>query len=335
MAYVPSPSPDDENDTPDKSIDTVDAVLSAALRGAGTIASLVQETGFPAHTVEGAVEVLSGRGWLIREGSRLLACAPTDHLRVAVAERMRHIQDALEGIDEEFVSLSDQLQEWMLGRRLQSGEFSLEVLGGAHLIRELWSGRFSVRVPEQVRLMADGLDLIRAFRIPELDDAEAFIRQHALAVRCLLPASARQNREQEDSLIAPSVQLRVTGEERTWFMVHDDTLVVPLSPDAGLGGNVLVITAQPLAALAARSFDDVWSRAQPVPTTEQGWGPLLRLLAEGLTVESAARILGLSERTARRRIAEAMSHHRVEGLFALGMAWQRRESDGSSVGGYA
>jgi hypothetical protein len=46
----------------------------------------------------------------------------------------------------------------------------------------------------------------------------------------------------------------------------------------------------------------------------------------GATLEAASRALGISERTGRRRLSEAMSHFGVGSMLELGVAWATARS---------
>src|SRR5690606_27268151 len=70
-------------------------------------------------------------------------------------------------------------------------------------------------------------------------------------------------------------------------------------------------------------YDRLWAEATPVISETREWDPLLALMSRGATLEAAAHAVGISARTGRRRINAALEHFRVDGLFALGAAWQR------------
>jgi len=73
-------------------------------------------------------------------------------------------------------------------------------------------------------------------------------------------------------------------------------------------------------------FDALWEQAVPVrrdASPEEEWDGLLAMLERGTTVEAAGRALGLSGRTAQRRVRAAMAHYGVRSQFALGVAWAR------------
>ncbi len=98
------------------------------------------------------------------------------------------------------------------------------------------------------------------------------------------------------------------------------------SPEGAAPEVVLVSGASALTALIAL-FEQVWEGAAPIagPAPTAGYVPsdaerdLLRLLADGLTDEAAARKLGVSLRTARRMMAELMSRLDSGSRFQAGM----------------
>lgn len=110
-----------------------------------------------------------------------------------------------------------------------------------------------------------------------------------------------------------------------WFAVDaDHTVLVPAEWGEHWPSSVLILNHPSIAALARQVFEQLWTQAQPLADPrgllDQSWVPLLRLMAAGATTDAAARSLGISPRTARRRISAAMRHHRAHTLFDLGVA---------------
>ncbi len=303
--------------------DIVAGVLSAILRGATDVDEIAASTGADPAEIAAATSSLASEGRIAREGDRLLARSPVDHLRSVVDVQLQSIVGAGESIRDRLDTMPQLLNDWAIGRQKSGGEYPVEVLQGPHVLQELWSGRFGWELPGKIRIMTNGLELIESFRVPDVALADSFMSEHSLDVRCLLPGStlAEAGAERVGALIAPSTQIRIARSTSEWFVLHDDTLALPTSSDQDTFERVLLVTAPPIARLAAHYFDTVWQHSQPFPSPENDWRALLPLLAGGVTIESAARTLGISERTARRRVALAMDHYGVDGLFALGMAW--------------
>ncbi len=110
------------------------------------------------------------------------------------------------------------------------------------------------------------------------------------------------------------------------------TAVLPLDPENTREGAVILHGRGVLAALLAL-FEHVWAAATPFGEAVEKDGEglsssereLLRLLAEGLTDEAAARKLGVSLRTVRRMASRLMEALDARSRFQAGM--QARERD--------
>lgn len=123
------------------------------------------------------------------------------------------------------------------------------------------------------------------------------------------------------------------GETRTvpslpmrMHIVDREVVVVPLDPADSSQGAVIIREAGALMGFCAL-FDQVWAAAQPLGepaprAADEVASPqeraLLRLLADGLTDEAAARKLGVSLRTERRLITELSSRLGTGSRFQLG-----------------
>ena len=93
--------------------------------------------------------------------------------------------------------------------------------------------------------------------------------------------------------------------------------------------SVLGVRNAALAALGRSLFEQLWRQSESIGAVVYPWTPLLRLMRQGVTLDSASRTLGVNPRTGRRRIAAAMEHYGVSTLFALGVAWS---ADAERVG---
>ncbi|MFG1865605.1 LuxR C-terminal-related transcriptional regulator [Microbispora bryophytorum] len=110
------------------------------------------------------------------------------------------------------------------------------------------------------------------------------------------------------------------------MIIFDRTVaIVPMDPDNSRRGALQLSGAGIIAALLAL-FEQVWEIA--VPLGSPALGPqgftrqqheLLRMLAEGMTDEVAAKRLGVSERTVRRMMAEIMERIGARSRFEAGL----------------
>lgn len=111
------------------------------------------------------------------------------------------------------------------------------------------------------------------------------------------------------------------------LIVDGATAVVPADPAAPRSGAVL-ITSPGIVAALVELFDRCWGAAAPlqdapVPDTSTGLTmaeqELLRLLATGLTDEAAAKRLGVSLRTVKRRMEDLMRRLEAGSRFEAGL----------------
>jgi hypothetical protein len=169
------------------------------------------------------------------------------------------------------------------------------------------------QVLEDIRRVADDF-VARNYRMRVILDIEECF-DHAGAIEPWLQAQ-----------LDAGVDVRAMTDPPSWFYVDDGVIGgIPLTWGQGNPAGMVVLHASPLLQLAAAFFESLWSRAIPIGAARPGWEPVLELLAIGRSDKQIADALGLSLRTVRRRIAEAMDDLRAPTRFELGAAWARRE----------
>ncbi len=113
-------------------------------------------------------------------------------------------------------------------------------------------------------------------------------------------------------------------------MTDNDTVGLPLTWGEAWPTSVIAIQSPALGAALQWIYDRIWDEAVPVDPgvlSPDGppWDGILRLMNHGLTMDAAAHALGIAPRTARRRVADAMSHYRATSQFSLGAAWANQQ----------
>lgn len=83
-------------------------------------------------------------------------------------------------------------------------------------------------------------------------------------------------------------------------------------------GDWVILRDPMVVAAFVELFDRLWTAAAPAPTSADTDG-LLELMRQGLKDEAIARVLGVSLRTVRRRIAAMMEGYGVETRFQLAL----------------
>lgn len=147
-------------------------------------------------------------------------------------------------------------------------------------------------------------------------------------------------REQR-GLYVPGVIEETPEVVHDWAQAGEAQRLVPALPsqmvcfgsDVALGssewGSIdgdLVVLRDPMVVSAfVELFDRLWAQATPLgAATDDERGALLELMQQGLKDEAIARLLGVSLRTVRRRIAGLMEEHGVGTRFQLALALARR-----------
>lgn len=120
------------------------------------------------------------------------------------------------------------------------------------------------------------------------------------------------------------IRFRRSRNTPSWLYVDDGSIVgVPILWGSPAPTRTLAVRTPPVVSAVALVFDELWHAADRWTEPGNTWMPILGLMSQGLTDDAIAQRLGLTDRTVRRRIAEAMTELGVTSRFALGMAWER------------
>jgi len=161
-------------------------------------------------------------------------------------------------------------------------------------------------------------DVMSGASATEWADLQGLVASGRIGIRLVLPPEAATGvvRAVVDELVAAGVEVR-TAEAPTWFFVSSqDVGLVPLDWAGTDDVDAAVVRGGPLPRLLTELFEHRWRAARPL--LDQGHHDVLRLLAEGRGDEQVAEALGLSVRTVRRRVAEAMEAYGAATRFELG-----------------
>ncbi|WP_162602494.1 helix-turn-helix transcriptional regulator [Nocardioides daejeonensis] len=241
-----------------------------------------------------------------------------------LAENLRTVtlMDALPGL----------IRAWDLGTADPDGEHPLAV-SIVHARSDSWAEWF--RHAERERpcrpsLVTPEAEVLRV----ALDSGHLGRLQEQVApsarVRVLVPADPTWGTGAElATLVAGArlagVEFRCTEVVPSWLYVDAPSLVaLPVHWGNGSPESALTIRTPPVVTAMELLFEHLWMRSQAWRTDEPPWVDVVRLLADGLTDDAVARVLGVTTRTVRRRIAEAMTELGVNSRFTLGMAWRAR-----------
>ncbi len=304
-------------------------LLSVALRTrAATVAELASLAVRDEDGVRADLRLLAADGYVTVEGDRVRCTAPADVVAEVVRRRTAGLGAELVRELAELAAVVDRLpalaQEWGTAAAGQQVT-EVEVFHGPEAVVDLWhvkQGREPSRRTDVVLPDASGLFVADRAMQEVWHAASRGEGRHARVIASVADAThpAAQDRIAEE--LAGGVQIRLMADPPSWFWVTDEsTVALPLAWGERWPTSVISIRDRAVAGMAGWVFERMWERAVPIRNDGAGWHPLLALMSSGSTLEAAARALGISERTGRRRLSEAMSHYGVGSMLELGAAW--------------
>lgn len=172
-------------------------------------------------------------------------------------------------------------------------------------------------VPD-LRPLADVLGGSNRDEWSELGD---LLRAGRVTIRLILSPAATTSRPERalvDELVAAGVEARIDVDPAWFFVSHGRVAVAPLEWARHDEAEVAVVPDGPFLRALTDLFALRWATARPWGAPE--YDGVLALLGEGLTDEDVATRLGVSVRTVRRRVADAMAAHGAATRFEL--AWR-------------
>jgi DNA-binding NarL/FixJ family response regulator len=168
--------------------------------------------------------------------------------------------------------------------------------------------------------------------IGALDSLEGSKLAAGVTYRVLYDRSALAHRPQlevTERLVARGEQARVAHAAPTQLVIVDNEVaMLPLTMREHVVDSALIIRSSEMLVSVRRIFDEHWRFAAPFtmaprspltaqPSEQERW--ILSLLASGATDDAIGRLMGLSARTAHRRVRELISRLGAETRFQAGM----------------
>lgn len=303
-----------------------EALLAVIYRGRPTtLPELAALTHLELDDAGRAVAGLRQRGLLGGDGDELVYPNPASWAVTAVSHRAselrRSSQEALSALEQIVGELPEMLRHWSVGET-SADTVPVVVRHGRHASEDLWFDT----VNHHGGVLHAVLPEIDRFLTTSAERAERFGRALGTkdAVRVIMPTwapddAAAQLRMQHYR--AAGVEYRLLDAPSSWFWVDGDHLAVPLEWGESRPSSVIGVRSAALAGMARAYFEGLWRTAEPAVPAAHPWTPLLTLMRQGMTLETASRRAGINPRTGGRRIAAAMAHYDVSTLFALGVAW--------------
>ncbi|MEU9377962.1 helix-turn-helix transcriptional regulator [Streptomyces sp. NPDC048255] len=323
--------------------DTALSAYEATLAGPDRCpADIAAELGLPVERTAAALARLTSLGLVHSEDGRLRAGRPStavarlvrDRLHAAAADAARaaELLGAMDRFTDLYASATDPPGPLVTVRDLSEHWQRASATAAAHACVESLSvnpdaGTFEMLTPDYLprfaELLREGTVTLRC--IVTVDQLHAPVPQAAIG-----------------ALTEAGAEFRASVALPSWFHILGPHYAgVPLvwghDPSADGMAHHLVQAPALVAALRAL-FEELWCKATPVPcapgATRDPRG-VLRLLAQGLTDEAVARRLGVSVRTVRQRVSEAMDELGVRTRFAAAAAAARNgwfDQDFSATG---
>ncbi|GAA4581093.1 helix-turn-helix transcriptional regulator [Planotetraspora phitsanulokensis] len=296
-----------------------------------TLAEIAQAVDEPADDVLDRLTRLVRLGTVDEQQGEYLARHPAAAIGRLVAERLDRLARESRQIDAALASVAPLTHHYDAGRDYQDGQFAVDLVSGADELYESVVG---------LALQAPPADLVSA--IPDRrtmnDLVEKYtgpwtqaMRDGLLSSRAVIPIAvmaAPGVRKVCERLTEAGARIRTLDRVPSWFFaLGDHTAGLPAEWGDSLpehGYNCYLVRA-PIVVSALRTlFEELWARAVPISSYDNGTSHVLRLAAQGLSDEGIARHLGLSVRTVRARFAEAMAELGAQSRFHAGVEAARR-----------
>jgi hypothetical protein len=308
-------------------------LLETGLRTrAGTVHELAALSSRDVQSVRALLAELERRGYLAVDGDQVSYGDFRDALVEEVHARADDALAALGAMVAELTGLVDTLprgvRAWDIGELGERAIGDVELFHGESAVTDLWHHLLGQRQLRRTDIvLPDASPLFVAD--PAMQETWHHVigaeGNRARVVAALSDGTHPDAQARIGQELAAGLQLRLMPRPPSWFWVADGEIVaLPLEWGESWPTTVVAIRNTAVAGLAGWAFERLWEQAVAARAEQAGWAEMLRLMTNGATVESAARALGISERTGRRRIAEAMDHFGAPNMLALGVAWGRR-----------
>ncbi|MFE7354599.1 LuxR C-terminal-related transcriptional regulator [Streptomyces sp. NPDC057543] len=303
--------------------------LALVEQGPRTLAELADRAplaGSPLESLQHGVTELSDIGLVSHTDGRLTAQAPRAMLEAVAERRAREARIAYES--------ATLLSRFWLDHT--SGSSYVEVVDSSH--RHL---AVQQRVHDEAVAEVRGLSIGPVGggdRVPEVSPGTLDALVRGIAYRVVYGANILQDPralEVAHECVDRGQQARVFPDVALNILVCDDRFaVVAVTAPDGTGHHSIVVQPSGLLDGLIGVFESYWRMAVPLPlageavesgtSSMNGHRQILSCLSAGLTDESIARELGVSERTVARRIARLQEMLGARTRFQLGVQAGRR-----------
>ena len=311
---------------PPRELELLNLALRSRPTTVGELSTMVLED--PAELRE-QLDTLAALGLLTREGERIGYRPPDRAVGELASGLLASAEQQLTTSLSSARALLDALPRLLASAAVGAdGMQSLgaELFHGPHAAVEAWRAHITA---QSVRLSACVLPEARPVLeagSPLSELWSTILANDEMSVRAILSASdlARPEAQQMREVAASTgVEFRAVQRPPSWFWLTDEVAGLPLRWGDSWPTSAFAVRNEAIVSLLHWVFDTMWAQATPLTPAEHPWDPIVALMADGATLETAAQAVGLSARTGRRRLEAAMDYYGVSGAVALGAAWQQ------------
>jgi DNA-binding CsgD family transcriptional regulator len=296
-----------------------------------TLAELRALQGLPHERVPELLHRLDAAGLIALDGGTIEALAP-DHAMATATERVVSSEmDALRTLAVSAAALSALTRDWEVGSSPDDTAPWAEFVHGHGAQWKAWP-RYAVTHPprDPVSIYPD-LSIVRSVMVATMtDDEKRLVAQSG--IRGVFPRSllaVDEDRLFLEELRRIGMRIRIAETIPSWVYADRGVLcALPLDWGEHPPSSIAIVTHPSITEIVSLYVESVWDKAVDYPLGDDGWEPVLHLLARGLSDAAIAQSLDISPRTVHRRIAEAMEQFDVHSRFELGAAWARRSNAG-------
>jgi hypothetical protein len=296
-----------------------------------TVTALRQFDSIPRDRVDEILVTLEAAGYLQRTGDTLNLISPDLTTATSLISVMNEQLAAIAAASSAVQHLPILARDWELGIGGEDSPLAAEVIHGHQAQWDAWA-RYAIEMPPVRPLcMYPDLKVLESLIAPDI----AAVRERTgvdTALRGMLPAEVcadPANRPVLELLIAGGMEIRTLQSVPSLVYVDDGLYAaVPVNWGEHPPSSLLIVRNPTVVSALAYVMETQWALATPFESVEDGWQPVLRLLAQGLSDRAIAASLGGSVRTVQRRITEAMSDLGVSSRFELGVAWAHYSGSG-------
>ncbi|HEX4444657.1 MAG TPA: helix-turn-helix transcriptional regulator [Galbitalea sp.] len=272
------------------------------------------------------LEKLDAAGLIAFDGEAIDALSP-DHAMAVTAERVAASQaSALRDLAVSAGTLSALTRDWEVGSSPDDTAPWAEFVHGHEAQWKAWPRYAVTHPPHDPVNLYPNLSIIRSIMVPTMTETEKRLVAQS-AVRGIFPRSllsVDDDRVYLDELLRLGMRIRISDDVPSWVYADRGVLcALPLNWAEHPPSSIAIVTHPAITEIVSLYVESVWERAIDYPLSDDGWQPVVRLLAKGLSDAAIAQSLGISPRTVHRRISEAMEQLGARSRFELGVAWAR------------